>query len=281
MDAFRDNKPGRIINMLIKDFGFYFSISLGLFIFILFFQPFPIDHFDFNNGLLFTAGQAAIILLVIIFVRNILPSFFSRRPDPVLPNYFDSIIMLIFSSLAIAFFLRYVGGINISFFIMSKVIFICLVPPAVIRVGDIIRGLKDANKSLGDEKLKIEMKAEQYKEEYLNKTMDFALEGQGRSLSLLISDIAFIKSADNYVEIVYIEGDVYKRQLIRTTLKNIEQMLKPYEDFLRCHRICIVNRNFIDKLSRKFNNHILFIRGYDEQIPVSRQYLVGIREAIR
>lgn len=281
MDAFRDNKFSRIINRIVNNFGFYFSISLGVFIFILFFQPFPLESFDFNNSLIITAGMAVIVLFVIIIVRNLLPYVFFRRLDPVLPPYSDSIFILILSSLAMTFFIRYVGHVSISFYIMSKVIFICLVPPALIWVSDMIRALKNENISFADEKGKMENQIKQYEEGYLNKTIDFALEGPGNSLSLLIPDIVFIKSADNYVEIVFLEGDILQRQLIRSSLKNVEQMLKPYPDFLRCHRICLVNRAFIEKLSRKLNNYTLIIKGHDEQIPVSRQYLVSIREALQ
>ena len=280
MDAFRDNALSRVIRLIMNDFGLYFSISLGVFIFILFFQPFPIDSFDFNNSLLVTAGMAVIVLFTIIFVRNILPSFFRHRPEPSLPLFTDSAIILIFSTVAFAFYLRYVGSVSISFYIMSKVFFICLVPPVVIRIFDFIRDMKKLNESLLTEKGEIQKQVDKYEEDYLNKTLDFIPEGSGESMSLLLSDIAIVKSADNYVEIVYVEDKIFKRKLLRSTLKNVEQMLKPYGNFIRCHRICIVNTLFIEKLNRKFNNNWLTIRGYDEQIPVSRQYILKIREAL-
>ncbi|HEY3389606.1 MAG TPA: LytTR family transcriptional regulator DNA-binding domain-containing protein, partial [Prolixibacteraceae bacterium] len=63
-------------------------------------------------------------------------------------------------------------------------------------------------------------------------------------------------------------------------LKNIEQQLKPYPNFIRCHRICIVNTYYIEKLNRKFSNYWLTIKGSEELIPVSRQYLLKLKEAI-
>ena len=76
------------------------------------------------------------------------------------------------------------------------------------------------------------------------------------------------------------EGDNYKKKLIRNTLKNIELQIKQYSNFLRCHRICIVNLHYIEKLVRYNNNHWLSIKGFEEPVPVSRQYLLKIKEAL-
>jgi DNA-binding LytR/AlgR family response regulator len=94
-----------------------------------------------------------------------------------------------------------------------------------------------------------------------------------------LGEIALIKSADNYVEIVFLETNNFKKKLLRNTLKHIEQQLKPHSNFIRCHRICIVNTKYIEKLTKNYNNHWIIIKGYDEQIPVSRQYLLKLKES--
>jgi len=76
------------------------------------------------------------------------------------------------------------------------------------------------------------------------------------------------------------EGDNYRKKLIRNTLRNIELQIRQYSNFIRCHRICIVNLHYIDKLIRRDSNHWLIIRGFDEQVPVSRQYLLKLKESI-
>jgi DNA-binding LytR/AlgR family response regulator len=82
------------------------------------------------------------------------------------------------------------------------------------------------------------------------------------------------------VEIVYKEGESCKKKLIRNTLRNIETQIKQYTNFIRCHRTCIVNVHFIERLDRDSNNHWLIIRGFDETIPVSRQFLLKVKEAL-
>ncbi|MBE9483689.1 MAG: LytTR family transcriptional regulator DNA-binding domain-containing protein, partial [Bacteroidetes bacterium] len=41
-----------------------------------------------------------------------------------------------------------------------------------------------------------------------------------------------------------------------------------------------VNSHYIDKLNKDFSSHWLSIKGYDERIPVSRQYLLKLKEII-
>ena len=109
---------------------------------------------------------------------------------------------------------------------------------------DRLNGLREQIDSLILEKKIVQKQVEQYEEDYLNKSVEFISENINENFSLLIAEVAFIRSADNYVEIVYIEGDVYKKKLIRNTLKSIELQIRPYSNFLRCHRISIVNLHF-------------------------------------
>ena len=123
-------------------------------------------------------------------------------------------------------------------------------------------------------------KLEKFEDDVLHKSIEFISDYGNEGLTLQIADIVLLKSADNYVEILYREDHIIKKNLIRNTLKSIELQLKPYSNFIRCHRTSIVNTFYIDKLTRRFNNHLLIIKGYDESIHVSRQYLLKVKEAL-
>jgi DNA-binding LytR/AlgR family response regulator len=279
-----NNKFNRLIQSLNKKLRFFLSISFGIFLFILFFQPFPLDRFDFNNRLIFVAGLAAIVLLFMVLVRIVFPGLIQNNHqsdnEPVLYAYLSGFIILALSSVAFTFYLRYVGFVSISFYIVSKVVLICLVPPVALRLYDVNKELSQQNESLISEKKKLQKQVEKYEEDNLNKSIEFISESNTENLTLLVAEVAFIQSADNYVEIVYKEGDNFKKKLIRNTLKNIELQIKQYSNFIRCHRICIVNIHYIEKLNQSYSNHWITIKGYSEQIPVSRQYLLKIKEAL-
>jgi DNA-binding LytR/AlgR family response regulator len=279
-----NHKFDQLIDDLKEELGLYLSISFGIFLFVLFFQPFPFVGFDFNDSLLVVAGLGTIIFTGMVLVRRLIPWIF-RNNNPqgngfVLPAYFNGFILFILSTVAFEFYLRYVGTLGITFFITVKTALICFVPPLVLGLFDMFNDLKQQNELLIVEKKIIQKQIEKYEEDVLNKSIEFSSENSSESLTLLIAEVAFIKSADNYVEIAYREGDSYKKKLIRNTLKNIELQIKQYSNFLRCHRICIVNLHYIERLSGSNNNHWLTIRGFEEQIPVSRQYLLKLKEAL-
>ena len=279
-----NNKFNQLVQLLNEKLRLLISISFGIFLFILFFQPFPLDRFDFNNRLLFIAGFGAIVFIVMFLVRIVFPWIIQKSnqkgKEPVLTSYLSGFIILSLCSVAFAFYLRYVGSVSISFFLIVKVVLICFAPPVVLTLYDANKELIKQNESLISERKIIQKQIEKYEEDNLNKTIEFISETSTENLSLLIAEVIFIQSADNYVEIAYMDGDNLKKKLIRNTLKNIELQVKQYSNFIRCHRTCIVNMHYIEKLNQDYSSHWITIKGYPEKIPVSRQYLLKLREAL-
>ena len=107
-----------------------------------------------------------------------------------------------------------------------------------------------------------------------------ASENKSEIIKLRIDDLVLIKSADNYIEILYKENEKIQQKLIRNTLKNIEAQLKEYSDIIRCHRTYIVNKQYVRDFTRGYTGYRLKLSGFDEEIPVSRQYLLTVKEAI-
>jgi DNA-binding LytR/AlgR family response regulator len=274
----------QLIEDLKQELGLLLSISFGVFLFVLFFQPFTFENFDFDNSLLFVAGLGTIVFVIMVIIRIVIPWIFRKEKQEtkvlVLPAYFNAFIILVMSSISFEFYLRYVGMVHITFFITIKVILICLATVLISGFYDIVDELRQQNELLIIEKKSIQKQIVKYQDELLNKSIEFISENNSENLSLLISEVVVIKSADNYVEIIFKDGNIFKKKLIRNTLRNIELQIKQYSNFIRVHRICIVNLNYIEKLIRSNNNHLLIISGYDEQIPVSRQYLLRLKETL-
>jgi hypothetical protein len=278
------NKFHRFIQALNKRLVLHMTISFGIFLFILFFQPFPLERFDFDDRLLFVAGFAGIVFLIMTLTRAVRLSTAhddSHYGDEyILASFLSGFIILTLCSVAFAFYLRYVGSVGISFFIMFRVILICLVPPVILKVYDLFRDLMQQNRKLVAEKKLIREQIVKYEEDNLNKSVEFVSETGSENLKLMVADVIFMQSADNYVQIAYQDGETIKKKLIRNTLKNTELQIRQYSGFIRCHRTCIVNMHYIEKLHRDYGNHWITLKGYGERIPVSRQYLLKLREAI-
>ncbi len=279
-----NRKLSQFVSMLKAALGLFLSISFGVFLFVLFFEPFPLNGFDVNNSTVFVAGMAAIAFIIMSLVRITLPwliqKYDQHQFDQLLPPYANSFIIYVLTLASFTLYVRFVGAIPWSIAIMFKLAILSLAPPVSLWLHDLIKDLKKQNKALHDEVEIAEGKVEKYEDDVMIKPIEFISESGSDSLKLLIADVAFIKSADNYVEVVFKENELFQSKLIRNTLKNIEIQLRPYSNFVRCHRICIVNTHFIERLQREENNYWLHIKSYDERLPVSRQYLLKLKEII-
>ncbi|RLD34891.1 MAG: hypothetical protein DRI83_07450 [Bacteroidetes bacterium] len=279
-----NRKLNQFVAMLQAALGLLLSISFAIFLFVLFFEPFPLDGFALNNGILFVAAMGAIAFVIMSLVRITLPwlikKYDQHQFDPLLPPYANSFLIYVLTFVSFTFYIRYVGSIDLSISIMFKMGLLSLAPPVSLWLHDLIKDLKKQNKSLRKEIELAQGKVEQYEEDYLSKAIEFISDSSTETFSLLMTDVAFVKSADNYVEIVYREGDTMKSKLIRNTLKNIELQLKTHPNFIRCHRTCIVNMHHVEKLNKDINTYWLTIKSYSEHIPVSRQYLLKLKESI-
>ncbi len=260
------------------------GIGFGVFLFILFFQPFPPDRFDFNNRLLFTTGFGAIVFVFSMLVWAGFPMIMRKNKFDdsyfLSGSLFKGFIILVLSSVAFTFYLRYVGQVSISFYVVFKIVLICIVPPVIIIVFESFRDLIRQNESLISERKTVQRQIEKFEEDNLNRSIEFFSENRAENFVVRIADLVLIQSADNYIEIIYKEGESLRKRLVRNTLKNAELLIKQYSNFIRCHRAYIVNMHFIDKLNRDFSSHWITVKGYPDKIPVSRQYLVKLREAL-
>lgn len=277
-------KLNQYILLLRENLGLFLSISFGVFLFILFFQPFSLDHFDFNNRLIFIGGIAAIVFFFMVMIRVVFKKLFEKYehkyPEYELPGYFGSFLIWTFVSVSLVFYLHFVGQIEMSFYQIFKIALISLAPPTILRIHDNIKELKETNHRLLDEKHQAEKMVAQFQEETQNQEIEFISDNQSENLKVFIKDVVLFKSADNYVEILYRDEDTYKKRLIRNTLKNIEQQIKPFQNFFRCHRTSIINAKFVERIRKNYNNHWAVIKNYTEEIPVSRPYLIKLKEAL-
>lgn len=261
-----------------------FLIGVGVFLFILFFQPFPLDMLDYNDRLLYVTGFGGISFvigcLILVLFPMTFPKWFKLSEWESGPPFILNALLFILTSTAFAFYIRYVGQIHLSLYVMFKVILVCLLPVVILfmmyknkSLELIIAGLKEQNKTHLQRIKHYEINGEDEK-------VDIFSDNKSDKLSLKYKNIILIKSANNYIEILFVENDIVEKKLIRNTLKNIEQQLMEKTNFIRCHRTSIVNNFYIEKLVKSYSGYSLKLSCLDEDVPVSRQYLMPIKEAI-
>ncbi len=261
----------------------YLEISFGIFFFILFFRPFELNHLDFNNQLLFIAGCSAITFLMIclfyIVIPWTFPKLFSSAAHEKGHFVMINIFLCIFNTTAYSFYIHYVGGVDLSMFLVFKIVLICLVPIITLALVIENKSLKQQNDSLLESNIKLNMMMKDNSSSNAE-IIPIISDNKSDKIELLPEEILLIKSAENYVEIVYKDGENIKQKMIRTTLRNIEEQLRKYMEFVRCHRTCIINTKYILKLSSSYQGQKLKLIDYNQEIPVSRQYLLDVRKAL-
>lgn len=246
---------------------------------MLFFQPFPIRFTELNSVLVFNAGFGAIIF-ILLYLIQLLSKTFSLSDWEVM-SYFNGFVLFLLCSVAFTFYLMYVGRTAINFYSVSKIILICIVPPAILWIYRIRNELKQENDLLNRENKLLQDRLLAINETNTQNIIEFySADTASELLKLSISDIVLIKSADNYVEIYYIDLGSIRKKLVRNTLKNIEQMLRPFDQFIRCHRTFIIHVGHIERIHLKINSSYVVLKKLDERIPVSRQYVLKLKEAM-
>ncbi len=258
------------------------SVSLGTFLFLLFFQPFSIQNPDFNNRLIILATFGAITLVLLSIFRLVIPSIFtsafSEERWNVKKEIIIDLLFVIFNSVAFTFFARYVGQTRITFQIVILIVIISIVGCSVMVVINQFYLLRNQIENLAAQLSKdddLDDDAE------LPAEIEFESENKTEYFTVFAEQIIIIKSANNYVEVIYKQDDKVQKKLIRNTLKNTEKFLSKHKAMVRCHRSCIVNKNYIQKVGKGSNGLVLTLFDYAQQIHVSRQYTLKVKEALK
>lgn len=89
--------------------------------------------------------------------------------------------------------------------------------------------------------------------------------------SVLAKDLLFLESTDNYVSVFYILDGKVNRELLRNTMKNLEETFKE-SGVTRCHRSFMVNSDNIEFVKKSGKKLHLKVRLVDKIIPVSEKY---------
>ncbi len=105
-------------------------------------------------------------------------------------------------------------------------------------------------------------------------------DNQGEVLTLAVQQLLFMEASDNYVRVVWMEGDLEKQRLLRTTLKKVAEEAASYPELFRCHRAYIVNLKRVQSLSGNAQGYKLHLSGTTFVAPVSRSLNEAIRQKL-
>jgi DNA-binding LytR/AlgR family response regulator len=89
------------------------------------------------------------------------------------------------------------------------------------------------------------------------------------ALQIAPTDVYFVKSESNYVEVYYHQNQKVQKELIRNSLKAVQGQLS-FQGFFRCHNRYLINLRHVLKVEGNARNLVLVLARVEEKIPVSR-----------
>ncbi len=256
-----------------------FFISIGVLAFLYLFQPLDVNLMSSREKLIVVLGLGAITFLSLSLNLLILPSMFPGIFIKRIWNIKKEIIwdIWILSTISLGYYLYYkvLGIFEIDFKMLLGLIVIAIIPITgliIVNRNRILRtNLKlaeDINNKLKENKSK-EEKLVHFKSDYVKD-----------NLSIKANLLILIRAANNYVEIFWKEGTSIKSQMVRTSLKNAEDLIKEHKYIFKCHRSFIVNINYIDKIEGSIQGYKIFFEGVNFSVPVSKNFAYKLSHLI-
>jgi hypothetical protein len=273
------NKPYPFNDDLKHNSKIVFFISVGVVAFLLLFQPLGINAMTMQNKSYLIMGLGFITFLALSFHLLILPSLFpamfvSERWN-IKKEIFWNLWILFTISTGYFFYCKFMGLMNISFNMVIKLILAAILPITVLIITNHNRMLKahlklanELTRKLRDNKL------------IQDKIIRFDSDYQKDSLAIKVSLLLLIRSANNYIEVFWKDGEEIRKQMVRCSITRAEEMLKEDKFIFKCHRSYIVNINYIEKIEGNLQGYKLYMEKLPTPVPVSKNYANKLNELI-
>jgi len=115
-----------------------------------------------------------------------------------------------------------------------------------------------------------------------NQNSQITLEGTtNEHVTLDISDLLYIEAVGNYVKVVTKrENNEVQTNMLRATMKQMEDTLQVYPMIVRCHRAFMVNLAQVEQISSNSRAMQLVMRHSHDAIPVSRSNVNKLKELL-
>ena len=99
-------------------------------------------------------------------------------------------------------------------------------------------------------------------------------------VTLNISNLLYIEAVGNYVKVCQLQGNEAHTNMLRATMKQMEDTLQAYPMIVRCHRAFMVNLGQVEQISSNSRAMQLVMRHSHDAIPVSRSNVNKLKELL-
>ena len=287
-----ENEPKMIKQYLNQPYPFFeknwkIILVIGLFIslFMVFFEPFGLSSFQSEYRLYLEIGYGVVTALTLLLFYFVLPLLFRKEICASKWTVMKQIVWqtgVLFSIglanfLYSSYFFHFSNNVNAFFYYQLYTVLVGIIPIVVITVT--------VQNRLLTENLKI---ANEYNNNFALKTnrpfgeekVCLLAENSKDKLEVNSSDLIYITSTGNYIQVYYQKQNELKSILLRNTLKQTEDELKEFHFIVKCHRAFLVNKNKVIRVKGNSQGLRLVLDGTNEEIPVSRNLSKSLMDII-
>ncbi|MCI4669667.1 MAG: LytTR family transcriptional regulator DNA-binding domain-containing protein [Bacteroidia bacterium] len=250
------------------------GFSLFTWVFLLIYQPFGAAEITENRSL-FLMGFGLMVAMGLFITYFLVPRWFSRIFDGEKWQIKKEILFILLSLLVIAI-LNYlynsqIGATFAPQHSLAEFVGITVsvgIFPIIGMVYLVERFLSRQNQSRADQLNSRIDKPESLTEKQMLQIQSES--SRAKAFTLNLDDFLFASSDNNYVIVHYLENKKLKKELIRLSMRKLEQQLSAYSEIKRCHRSYMVNKEKVVKFKGNARSLTLELEQYDLPIPVAR-----------
>lgn len=93
--------------------------------------------------------------------------------------------------------------------------------------------------------------------------------------------LLYIAAAENYVEVFYLENKQLRKKLLRNTLQQVEEMLRPFHNMFRCHRSYLINFKKLVHIQGSAQGYRIQLQEVPILLPVARSRTQTFKQLIQ
>lgn len=259
------------------------SFVYGAFValFLLAFQPFGLNTLEsklVEICLIYGAITIAAIIILNIIIAPLFPKYFDEQIWNTGREISWTIINILSIGLANAVYTSYLNDNSLSmkyiFLFELYTFMVSILPITFIIVYNESKSSRRYNELSQDINQKLIA--------HTNPKTTVKIDSQNQNEELVIdsSDLLFIKSADNYIEVYHLKEEKVEVSLLRNSLKNVEVIFVNNENIIRCHKSYLVNLQYVNNVSGNAQGYKLHLDFTEISIPVSRKLNDFVKEKL-
>lgn len=250
--------------------GRLFLLSLGCSLFILIFNPFNIKSQEewYINLLVFSLGLLffVAVYLVEFLLPRLTPSLFQKWNLGKAILWYGFVLFFVGSTMF--FYKSFLGGFR-DFTLLECLFVIGRVLGIGMTVSFFVLGIYSY---FGRKQFSLLSSNEKYR----------ITSPDAKAIELNLNEILYVVSDDNYVDIHLEVDGIRKKEIFRSSLKNIEaQIVNPVSPIFRCHRQYLINFQHFKMHSTNSRKTLIALKRYEGEIPVSKKYASQINELLQ